>query len=1637
MARWTYTHAAYTHRIPKRRALGNTHDSQGREELVALGRVLGQRVCGPHLGGDAKWDPLGAPALSLWDVLSDGTLSDDERELLDSMLSSSTGRRTDRVVERRIERALRSGFEIQASANGIDAPGTVRVVLVRQGMSSSNDVAGMEPGEPIDALIDQIIAKRNAQQSESEGAGAFELKVEIDGEDVSLPKSSDDEFASVHEGMASLTQHMAWVLDLEGRTEQTEDLEERDLAGVLLGGKYRVKRLKGKGGFGNVYEAVDEMLGARVALKVLNRRAENSPRAIENFLQEAKLLTSIDHENIVRWITFDRTEDGLHYFVMEYLGGEELEEILQHEARVEPKRAAEILLGILGALRAAHRLDSGELLHLDLKPENVFVLPGVEDDGVERVKVIDFGISQHVGAEARQVTAPSNGQASSVFDEDPAHSISASVSVEISRLDDESGVTRVRGGTLLYSSPEQIKHLVGHEDIQRLDGRSDLYSLGIMAYRMLTSRFPFEECDTAISVINNHLKVAPTPLAVTGNRIPRKLALFVDRCLAKDREDRWRDSAEAYEFLDDFVHPKSRLVKIVGAVAVSLIATLALIMFLKEPPAIDLALLEPIVGGPAQTVSMGVGSPAHELDWKEWPSEIVAPRLALVGADGVALHGWTLEWIEGSRKGVRIAVDIDSPPPANDDSVQAHVSALSDKDVQRVMSWPFQLKFLGPWAIEANLRVVDYDEERALDPQGRVLELVLRGSKSGLESIADVELLARGKVLTTVSGPVTVVGDAARVRLPLDKLRARAGETELLVVARDHSGRMASATHRVVLAAEPAKLDLGRAGIQRDAGLGERFTPVKGRYSLDPQCSMIVAATGLAEVWIDVIPDGASTPIRSGGPFRLEPSTVRVVALADLGLDPNQREFSGKLVVRLSEESFVDRAGAVDAVTEYAFNFYPRTPELSARLASANAPQAAAALSQTERAYFNWSGAAVLRVERSDQARNLLLETLVERQDGDRWVLDHKQIGRIDEAAVGRATDFAFQLQAVGVYRFRVRAFDEVEGERGPEVGHVRVFEVVLDTEAPKLTPSLTGFVQGGLVTSGSSPKLGLVVDDSSAVSKVSWQLTGPDGTSQGQELATSEDQPGKWTVTDWPSLWSGDLATSDGTYSLELTSTDLAGNRGRAVVRWNLAIIAPEVRLVSPVLIRDADGSKQWPAAGSWNVSAVVRDPNDVQQVKVRITNLRTSASHALELRRMDVTDTYQVLPSDRPRLNPRWSTDPVRVEIIATDAGDNQRLVIEEARLPLIERVFHPRIVSTAEISDVMIFVPGNEKFEYVAGGRQDEGHRYERLEVPVARGKLEPYYLDRDEVSNASYLHFVLDEDGYASQSWWPMGSLPDEARMREQGARLRQAPTAPVTGVNWAEAFAFARYHGKRLPTLAEWEFAVRGGEAYRAHSMGDGRVDLENADEILSGVGVGLRDLSRGVREWTSTPGSFFKESRTPRGHFRAYSTWFLRTPDMVASGDLDGDGLNDHAAVMSKDNRIEVWLSRTSKTLRLGSRELTIGPRLIEFIDVDGDKSLDLVVALEDGRTVEFLNANGQFTGERARHGSSWIMTEHAPFLYRYAAGALPSATEYSFLNRSQQDAANSAADIGFRCALDADRALELEQRQLWIEDRN
>jgi serine/threonine-protein kinase len=279
----------------------------------------------------------------------------------------------------------------------------------------------------------------------------------------------------------------------------TEDEGPDPFIGRTFSGLYEIKQRIGRGGMGTVYIAEHIHLQKQFAIKVLLPEVAKHGMAVERLRQEAVAASRIEHENIVGVVSFDRTEDGDVFIVMELLRGEDLSTVIGR-GPLALDRAVPIALQICGALGAAH---AAGIVHRDLKPENVFL---VKKGDFDFVKVLDFGISKVKSADAEQVRMTKTGQLV---------------------------------GTPLYMSPEQSR---GEPDI---DKRVDIYALGVMLYEMLSGVPPFHG-ENYFQLLWKHGNEAPTSLRKRNPNmyIPEAVDRVVLKALAKKRDERYQSMEE-------------------------------------------------------------------------------------------------------------------------------------------------------------------------------------------------------------------------------------------------------------------------------------------------------------------------------------------------------------------------------------------------------------------------------------------------------------------------------------------------------------------------------------------------------------------------------------------------------------------------------------------------------------------------------------------------------------------------------------------------------------------------------------------------------------------------------------------------------------------------------------------------------------------------------------------------------------------------------------------------------------------------------------------------------------------------------------------------------------------------------------
>jgi serine/threonine protein kinase len=275
------------------------------------------------------------------------------------------------------------------------------------------------------------------------------------------------------------------------------------LIGTLLAERYEIIELLGQGGMGAVYKARDTELERLVALKLIRPELASNPEILRRFKQELILAREVTHRNVIRIFDLGQAK-GIKFITMEYVEGRDLRAVLRDRGNIPTDETVEIIAQVCRALEAAH---AAGVVHRDLKPQNIML------DAKDRVYVMDFGI-------AHSLEAPGMTQTGALM------------------------------GTPEYMSPEQAR-------ATKVDARSDLFSLGIIFYEMLTGISPYK-ADTALATLLKRTQERPQPPADLDPTIPKAISDAVMKCLEIDRDQRY---STATEILEDLGHEKPTSVR--------------------------------------------------------------------------------------------------------------------------------------------------------------------------------------------------------------------------------------------------------------------------------------------------------------------------------------------------------------------------------------------------------------------------------------------------------------------------------------------------------------------------------------------------------------------------------------------------------------------------------------------------------------------------------------------------------------------------------------------------------------------------------------------------------------------------------------------------------------------------------------------------------------------------------------------------------------------------------------------------------------------------------------------------------------------------------------------------------------------
>jgi serine/threonine protein kinase/tetratricopeptide (TPR) repeat protein len=265
--------------------------------------------------------------------------------------------------------------------------------------------------------------------------------------------------------------------------------------GYVFADRYEILRVLGQGGMGAVYQARDRELDRMIALKVIRPELATDPAILARFKQELILARNVTHKNVVR--IYDLGESaGIRFITMEYVDGEDLRSLLKHHGKFSPQQAIAMIEQVCRALDAAH---SEGVIHRDLKPQNIM------RDRQGRMVVMDFGLARSLG---------------------------------------DSGMTQTGAivGTMEYMSPEQALGMP-------LDQRSDIFSVGLIFYELLTGKAPYQ-ADTAIASLMKRTREAAVPASEVDHSVPRSLSAIVSRCLEREPADRYHAIVELLQQLN-------------------------------------------------------------------------------------------------------------------------------------------------------------------------------------------------------------------------------------------------------------------------------------------------------------------------------------------------------------------------------------------------------------------------------------------------------------------------------------------------------------------------------------------------------------------------------------------------------------------------------------------------------------------------------------------------------------------------------------------------------------------------------------------------------------------------------------------------------------------------------------------------------------------------------------------------------------------------------------------------------------------------------------------------------------------------------------------------------------------------------
>jgi serine/threonine-protein kinase len=381
----------------------------------------------------------------------------------------------------------------------------------RPGSSATPPVGEQPPRRPAPPSNAPPVQSQPSSPGGSQPKLSPQAKLAPQGEPL-RPPAAAGQVASAAQRAAQAAQQAARAPS-KPRGKSSDDV----YLGQVLNNRFKVESKIGEGGFGAVYRGVQLATGRKVALKLLHPDMTKDENLVARFRREGMVLCNLRDAHTITTYDFDQTPSGTLYIAMELLEGKSLHQVFHEEAPLDWKRVFKILTEMCSSLAEAH---TQGIVHRDLKPENIYLES--RSGNPEFVKILDFGIAKVMRGETIDPQSP------------------------------QLTATGQTLGTLEYMSPEQ---LMG----KALDGRSDVYALGVLAYEMITGRLPFPDAKGPAGLITAQLKQTPAPpsQAAPNAKLPRAADRAILKCLEKDKNNRYPDVSALAAALQDVIAGQS------------------------------------------------------------------------------------------------------------------------------------------------------------------------------------------------------------------------------------------------------------------------------------------------------------------------------------------------------------------------------------------------------------------------------------------------------------------------------------------------------------------------------------------------------------------------------------------------------------------------------------------------------------------------------------------------------------------------------------------------------------------------------------------------------------------------------------------------------------------------------------------------------------------------------------------------------------------------------------------------------------------------------------------------------------------------------------------------------------------------